>query len=357
MAKQTIAIIFGGTNTEHEVSIASAKSVIDNLDHKKYKLFPVKITKKNDWLIPKDEYRVGESLDNLVWDKSNPYSCLTESKINVVFPLLHGPYGEDGTIQGLLDTLRIPYVGCGVLASAICMDKVIQKQLASSIGIQSPKYIYLTKYQWQQDPNQWMDKIQSQLKFPCFVKPANQGSSIGISKAETKNQLQEAIDSASMLDLKIIVEQAIPHVREIECSILGNNNPKASILGEIIPSNDFYDYDSKYVDGKSQEIIPADISQKIAKQIRKTAIKAFKTLNCSGLARIDFLINNETKVFYLNEINTMPGFTQISMYPKLWEASGVVYSDLLDQLIELGLKKHAEKSQLVQSHNSKSAWC
>ena len=270
---------------------------------------------------------------------------MQDHRIDVVFPILHGPYGEDGTIQGMLELMRLPYVGCGVLASAVCMDKVVQKQLCETSGIRVPKYIWFTKYQWD---NQTFPIVEcaEHLSYPLFVKPANQGSSIGVTKAHSRKELLKGIKLAITRDVKVIIEEGVKNAREIECSIVGNNNPESSVLGEIIPGNEFYDYDAKYIDDNSQLIIPAKIDQKIAAQIRNTALAAFKILNCAGLARIDFFLDNQTNEYYLSEVNTIPGFTPISMYPKLWEATGISYSELLDRLIKLALDRHQEKSAI-----------
>lgn len=320
----------GGMNTEHEVSLVSARSVIDNLNKDKYEVVEIKIDK---------EGRLPEPLEKI----------LKEKRIEIVFPVLHGPYGEDGTIQGWLEMLKIPYVGCGVLGSALCMDKVAQKQICEFHGLPIVEYV-------------WGKKVDSLIKkaekigFPCFVKPVNQGSSVGITKANNKQELKKSIDLAFKYDEKVLIEKAVKDARQIECSVLGNDEVRASVLGEIVASNEFYDYNAKYVDGKSKEIIPAKLPKKLVGEIRKTAIKAFKILNGSGLARADFLLERKTNKFYLSELNAMPGFTSISMYPKLWQASGLSYQDLLDRLIELGMERFERRSKLEMSLDLMNKW-
>lgn len=335
--KQKLAVICGGTNTEHEVSLVSTKSIIKNLDENKYIVTKIKIEKNGSW---KFNGKTSKTPPN--W-----------TKFDIVFPVLHGPYGEDGTIQGMLEMAHVPYIGNGVLASALCMDKVMQKDICRFYNIKTPNYFWLTSTDWSSNKTKLTDYINKKISYPLFVKPANQGSSIGISKVKSKGKLTSTIKKALKLDNKVIIEEAVPNAREIECSVLGNESPKASVLGEIIPSNEFYDYDAKYVDGKIKESIPADLSEKLTGRIRKTAIQAFQILGCSGLARIDFLVDGETNEYFLNELNAMPGFTSISMYPKLWGATGIGYRDLLDQLVELGLERHLDRSNLNLSYTTK----
>lgn len=353
MKKINVAVIFGGTNTEHEVSIVSAKSVISNLDPASFNVNPIYITKNNQWA--KLSTTAAAQLPTTV-DKAIAPSDLPAEKIDVIFPLLHGPYGEDGTIQGMLDMLHLPYVGCGVLGSALCMDKVVQKQLCRERGLPVTEFIHTNKHEWKSNQANIIQTITDTLSFPLFVKPANQGSSVGIIKIHNQSELVPAIDQAFEYDTKVLIEQGVSHAREIECAILGNEDPKASVLGEIIPSNEFYDYDAKYVDGKSESHIPANLPDKVTKQIQAYAIQAFKTLNCSGLARVDFLIDGDTLEIYLNELNTMPGFTTISMYPKLWQASGLSYSELLQRLIELGIERHNQQLSRKMTYDPKLPW-
>jgi D-alanine-D-alanine ligase len=348
-----VAVIFGGTNTEHEVSVVSAKSIITSLDPNKYDVLPVMIDKNSQWLTAKnflpDNTQVNY-LPETIGEGTliQPQSLPQQHPIDIFFPVIHGPYGEDGTIQGLLEMMHVPYVGCGVLASALCMDKSVQKQLCLGAGIPVPQSWTITLEKRNELP---------ELEYPVFVKPANQGSSVGVIKVNDQSQLQPAINEAFTLDVKVIIEAAIPDAREIECAILGTtHDPKASVLGEIIASNDFYDYDAKYIDGKSKAIIPADLSPEMTQEIQSLAKKAFTLTDCYGLARVDFLVNGKTNEIFLNELNTMPGFTTISMYPKLWEASGISYSKLLDRLIELGIKRHTSRSSIKTTYNPKKEW-
>lgn len=353
MTKQNIAVIFGGTNTEHEVSIVSARSVIDQLDKTKYNITGIYISKQNQWakLTPNEAAELPASFENPLVPSDLPHH-----HIDVVFPVLHGPFGEDGTVQGMLDLLHLPYVGCGVLASALCMDKVVQKQLCLQQGLPIAPFVWTDNHQWQTDKSKTLQYIGNKLHYPMFVKPANQGSSIGITKVHHETELEPAITQAFQFDTKVIIEQAVPYAREIECAVLGNHDPKTSVLGEIIPSNEFYDYDAKYVDGKSEAHIPANLPAQVTAKVQSLALKAFQVLNCSGLARVDFLIDGTTYDIFLNELNTMPGFTSISMYPKLWQSSGLPYPQLLEKLIALAIEKHAETSSQVLSYTPKLSW-
>ena len=355
MKKCRVAIIFGGTNTEHEVSLVSAKGIIQNLDSSKYDIVPIKITKENKWISQKEieasyQAAIPEKIISAQASIDSIDNVIENNQIDVVFPVLHGPYGEDGTIQGMLELMRLPYVGCGVTASAVCMDKVIQKNVVESYGIKIPSYFWFTQGEWVENSKKTLDNIFKKLgenPYPVFVKPVNQGSSVGVSKAHNHKELQESIKLALTRDHKIIIEKGIQNVREIECAILGTNErSEASVVGEIIPGNEFYDYEAKYLGDNSQAIIPGKITKSLSDQIRATAKQAFKVLDCYGLARVDFLLDNQTGEYYLNELNTLPGFTPISMYPKLWEASGLSYSKLLDRLIELAILRHKQKSKL-----------
>lgn len=351
MSKIRVAVIFGGTNTEHEVSLVSAQAVINNLDKDKYEILPIKITKENTWVVPQvieASYipEIGTGIVSADKALDTIEDVVEDHAIDVVFPVLHGPYGEDGTIQGMLDLMRLPYVGCGVAASAVCMDKVLQKNICESYHLPVTPYFWFTKGEWEQDQTSILNKL-NKLTYPLFIKPANQGSSIGISKAHDEKELIRGIKTALTRDLKILVEQAVTNAREIECAVLGSTDkPEASVLGEIIPGNEFYDYDAKYLNDNSQAIIPADLDSSLSSQIRTNAVQAFRVLGCFGLARVDFLINKDTNELYLNELNTMPGFTPISMYPKLWQASGLSYTDLLSRLIDLALDRHIDRKSL-----------
>lgn len=362
MKKIRVAVIYGGTNTEHEVSIVSARSIITNLDSNKYDVVPIKITKQNLWhvdkMLPSGTPTLPSPVGNLTKTQHElpTLDAIDDQKIDVIFPVIHGPNGEDGTLQGMLEMAKVAYVGCGVLGSAVCMDKPTQKDICKSAGIPIAPFCWFTRFEWVKDQTAVLKKITDSCQYPVFVKPANQGSSVGIGKASDLASLLSAINEALRYDLKVIVEQGIANVREIECAILGNHEPKASVVGEIVASNEFYDYDAKYVDGKSHSTIPANLPNDIATAIQNTALKAFQVLSCQGLARVDFLLDAKTNQFYLNELNTMPGFTSISMYPKLWQASGVSYSQLLDTLITLALENHAEKSSIQLSYTPKTDW-
>ena len=326
-----VAVIYGGMSTEHDVSVVSAKNVIENLNIGKYEIHKIEISKNGEWLSN------GKRIKNIVEELQ---------KVDVVFPVLHGLYGEDGTIQGMLELLRIPYVGCKVLASSICMDKVYTKYILNGAKINMAKFVYiqneniyidddLEEVELQND--EIIDVVEKKLGFPVFVKPSNSGSSVGVTKANNGAELIKAIQTASMYDKKVLIEEAIVG-KEVECAVLGNDKVLASTVGEILSAEDFYTYDAKYNNTESKTVIPADIPKEVIDKIKKIAIKAFKAVDGSGLARVDFFVQNKTNKIYLNEINTMPGFTSISMYPKLWEHEGLSYSELLDQLIKLALE-------------------
>jgi len=365
-----IGIIFGGRSVEHEVSLVSASSVINALDKEKYEVVPIGIAPTGKWLSSGETLRLlkeKKSIDNepehmLVPDPRKQSLVIlgdnssTGRPLDVIFPLIHGSYGEDGSLQGLLELADIPYVGAGVLGSAVGMDKVIQKELLQQAGIPvSPSVWFVYKiYKTQQ--KKYITEIERKLKYPLFIKPVNSGSSIGISKAGSRKELLASIEQAAQFDRKILVEQGVKNAREIECSVLGNDNPTASVLGEIVSSNEFYDYDAKYVDGKTTEIIPAKLSKPLAKKIQTYALGAFRVLDCAGMARVDFLVNRKTNRIVLNEINTLPGFTSISMYPKLWEASRLSYSALLDTLIQLAIERHTAKKKLKTTYQPKNNW-
>ncbi len=331
-----LGIVYGGMSTEHDVSVISEKSIAENLNKGKYNIKEFYITKEGKWT-SKD----GKIIENIV-------ACL--KSCDVIFPVLHGLFGEDGTIQGLLEILKIPYVGNKVLSSAIGMDKVYSKIIFEKAGLLQAKYAYIKKikdkyicvlenFDEKELPlKDICKKIIQKIQFPMFVKPSNSGSSVGINKAHDIEELEEYIKYAGTFDNKILVEESI-NAQEIECAVLGNDEPKASYIGEVIPADEFYSYDAKYNNIESKTQIPANIPEDISNTIRKLAIKAYKALDCKGLARVDFFVERETQQIYINEINTMPGFTSISMYPKLWEYTGIKYNELLDELINLALNK------------------
>ena len=354
MNKIKLGVIFGGMSTEHDVSVVSATSVIESLNKEKYDIYPIYIDSEGNWYKytkKVDDIKIlelNETLDEIDLIKE-PIKVLKQ--MDVVFPVLHGLYGEDGTIQGLLELIKVPYVGCKVLASAVSMDKAYTKIIFERAGLKQVQYEYVKKigntYKYfdkefneeELKLNELCSKIVGKLKFPMFVKPSNSGSSVGIKKAKSLEELKDAINFAGKFDEKILIEEGID-AREVECAVLGRNSVKASCIGEILPAEDYYSYEAKYTNSESKVIIPADISSKTAEEIKAYAIKAFEAVDGSGLARVDFFIEKETNEIYINEINTMPGFTKISMYPKLWQASGVSYPDLLDELIDEAKNDH-----------------
>jgi len=345
VSKIKVGIIFGGKSKEHDVSLMSASNVIEAMDKEKYDLTTIGIDKEGNWYIYegiKEKIKDGSWIldeENLIKDFSVFHDDLID-EIDVFFPVLHGPNGEDGTVQGLLELMGKPYVGCGVLASAVGMDKVMCKKIFKDAGLPQGNFLSVKEFFWAKDSDQIIDEIQSEIGYPCFVKPANMGSSVGISKAHDKQELIDGIKEAFQYDKKIIVEANI-NCREIECAVLGNADPAASVLGEIVPSKEFYDYHSKYLDdGKSVLIIPADLSDEIAEKIRNYAIEAYMAIDGNGLSRVDFFVEKNTDEIFINEINTMPGFTNISMYPKLWEHTGISYHDLIVKLIDLAFEKN-----------------
>lgn len=368
--KIKVGVLFGGRSAEHEVSLVSAASVIHALDKNKYDILPIGITKEGRWISEVNaiqllkEHAPLEALpEPVLLPDPRKQSLINVSTafpqaaqhIDVIFPVVHGTFGEDGTIQGLFELADIPYVGAGVLGSAVGMDKIVAKQLLERANIPVTKGVWFFYNEYTGNSKKYIADIEKKLRYPCFVKPPNQGSSVGISKAHNRKELITAIDLAGQYDRKILVEKAVVKPREIEVSVLGNNEPIVSLPGEIIPSNEFYDYDAKYVDGKSTAVIPAKLPKNTVKKIQQCAIDAFKVLDCAGMARIDFLVQKDGKIF-LNEINTIPGFTSISMYPKLWEASGIAYAELLDRLIQLAIDRHNQKKQLKTFYTPKTDW-
>ena len=357
MSKLKVGILFGGQSEEHEVSQMSAKSIIKNIDMNKYEIYLIGITKSGEWYLYEGN---PEDIETKDWEKSSIPVILGASTkykgffafkdggnefypIDIVFPVLHGPKGEDGTIQGLLELLSIPYVGANVLSSSLCMDKVFTKRIFKESGLPTADFISVYRNEIN-NIEEVKDKLTKEnIGYPCFVKPANLGSSVGITKVHSEDELLVALNLAAKYDRKIIIEKGI-NAREIECSVLGNNDPQASIPGEIVPSNEFYDYNAKYFDdGKSILFIPAPIPDVKINEVKELSLKAYKALDLNGMARVDFLMDKDTGELYLNEINTIPGFTKISMYPKLWEASGKPYSVLIDELINLAIEMYEEK--------------
>ena len=363
--KLRIGVIFGGRSGEHEVSLRSAESVINAIDKTRYEVVPIAITKEGRWLVSGNatallpEAVMSSNSHQQVAIIGDPTrqgltrldreTTTSSERLDAVFPVLHGTYGEDGTIQGLLEMAGVPYVGCGVLASANGMDKVTMKQLFQQAGLTIIDYLWFLRSSWEERPKEIVKRITRTLGFPVFVKPANLGSSVGISKAATRDELHAAIDDAARYDRKVVVERAVDG-REIEVSILGNEHPIASLPGEIITGHEFYDYEDKYIDNASRTEVPARLPKKTIDRIQRDAIRAFQAIDGSGLARVDFFVERKTNRVIINEINTMPGFTSISMYAKLWEASGISYSELIDRLIQLAIERHRDKSRNLTSY-------
>ncbi len=355
MSKLRVGVIFGGRSGEHEVSIASAASIFKHLDPGRYEPVPIRIEKDGRWVLTGSVPTAISAADVLQQRQTDalatvePTQAVAGGRVDVVFPVLHGPFGEDGTVQGLLELAGVPYVGCGVLASATGMDKAVMKMLFAARGLPVGPYLTALRREWHGDAAAVAARVERELRYPVFVKPANLGSSVGISKARTRAELDEAMRVALDFDRKVVIEAAVPEAREIECAVLGNDEPEASTPGEVIPGREFYDYEAKYLDASSQTLIPAPLTADQTATIRRLAIEAFRAVDGSGLARVDFLMARVTGEIVVNEVNTMPGFTTISMYPQMWEASGLPYAALLDRLVALALERHAEKQQLKTS--------
>ncbi len=369
--KVRVGVIFGGRSGEHEVSLMSAKGVIEALDRDKYEIVPIGITKEGRWLACGDPMLAlstgtvaGSQPAALLAEPSQQGLMILETakaqgalravqagRIDVVFPVLHGPYGEDGTVQGLLELAGIPYVGAGVTASAVGMDKVLFKDVMRAHGLPVVPDLVIKRKTWEESPEQAVADIEEQLGYDVFVKPANLGSSVGISKAHSQEELRRALDEAARYDRKLLVERAVD-AREIEISVLGNDDPQVSVPGEIVPGNEFYDYAAKYLDGTSQLLIPAPIPESTAKRAQQIAVEAYQAIDCAGMARADFLLDRKSGEIYISEVNTIPGFTSISMYAKLWEASGIPYTGLIDRLIQLALERHLDRSRSATSYKA-----
>jgi D-alanine-D-alanine ligase len=361
--KLRVGVLFGGRSGEHEVSLSSATSVMSAIDRNQYEVTALGITKTGRWVLGEDALCMLETGNEptsgkrvvLPPDPSHPDLILLDEnrpgqatevgeRVDLIFPVLHGPFGEDGTIQGLLDLAGVPYVGAGVVASAVGMDKLLMKAVFGSCGLPSVKYTSVKRNELACSPAAVVERVFDEVGCPCFVKPANLGSSVGIHKVHDCAELLAALDAAAKFDRKLIVEEAVVG-REVECSVLGNDQPEASVVGEIIPCNEFYDYRAKYIDNRSELKIPAEIAADISQEVRRLALEAFVAIDCAGLARVDFFIRGSDSKVLVNEINTIPGFTSISMYPKLWEASGLAYPKLIDRLIQLALDRHSDRSR------------
>jgi D-alanine-D-alanine ligase len=361
--KLRVGIIFGGRSGEHEVSYCSATSIINAIDKNKYTVIPIGITKQGKWISPQETAIAlqsgkieGKSSVVLLSDPSSKALIYIDSnqglnkspdleKLDVIFPVLHGPYGEDGTVQGLLELANIPYVGAGVAASAISMDKDLMKIIFQQKGLPVLKWLTIKRKEWQVDKVETLSLVQKNFEYPLFVKPTNLGSSVGITKVHEKEELEKAIDLASSYDRKILIEQGLEEAREIECSVLGNDEPRVSVVGEVKPAGEFYDYDSKYIDEGTQLIVPANLPDKVSQEVQQIALRAFRAVDAAGMARVDFFVTKKENKIYLSEINTIPGFTSVSMYPRLWQATGISYPELIDRLIQLALERHQDKNQ------------
>jgi len=389
MAKKLrVGVVFGGRNSEHEVSLQSARSVMAALDKNKYDVVPIGIDKQGRWLTGSDPLYMLEQLadpaflnrepepgvvqdatplhrsqgrlpdaataidQSLANDEAQPTVLVRSEQVNsglmasqqfdVIIPVLHGMYGEDGTLQGLLELADVPYAGCGVLAAAVGMDKGVMKAAFAAAGLPQVPYVLVRRSDWERDHDAVLNGVEASLSYPVFTKPANAGSSVGVSKCRTRDELIAGFNTAAEHDRRIVVEQGV-EPRELEVAVLGNDEPEASVVGEIIPANEWYDYADKYIDGRTAYRIPAPVDDTTTERVRQMAIDAFKAIDGSGLARVDFLLDKNTGQIYINELNTLPGFTQISMYPQLWEVSGLPYAKLLDRLIELAIERHADR--------------
>jgi D-alanine-D-alanine ligase len=383
--KLRVGVLYGGRSGEHEVSIASAASIMKHLDRARYEPVPIRIEKDGRWTLadkPPSVIKAADIIEHARVQAARPTrpgreahivahpsdetvltiergdakavaegrsAVVTGLGLDVIFPVLHGPYGEDGTVQGLLELANVPYVGAGVLGSAVGMDKAVMKQLFAAHGLPVARYIVTLRREWERDAAGVTSRVGQELGYPVFVKPANLGSSVGISKAKHLEELATAVRLAAEFDRKIVIEAAVPNAREIECAVLGNDEPEASVAGEIVPSREFYDYEAKYLDEGSQLLIPAPITDAQMAEVRRLSIAAFRAADGAGMSRVDFLMDGRSGTLYVNEVNTIPGFTTISMYPKLWEATGLSYGDLIDRLVTLALERHAEKQQLRTS--------
>lgn len=363
MSKERIrvGIVFGGRSGEHEVSLRSARSVMDAIDKEKYEVLPVGITKEGHWIAGGDPMKaltagssdarpaalLGEPGDRTLKAIEPVQDAKTASlrdiaTLDVIFPVLHGTYGEDGTVQGLLELADVPYVGAGVVGSAVGMDKAVFKKVMITEGVPVLPHLLVLRAEWEYDHEKVLNTIEAALHYPIFVKPANLGSSVGINRAANRDELSAALDDAARYDRRLLAEQGI-EAREIEVSVLGNDNPIASVPGEVIPGDVFYSYSDKYLSDQAKLLIPAPLDSQTVALAQDLAVRAFKAIDCAGLARCDFLLDKQTGQLWMNEVNTIPGFTSISMYPKLWEASGISYSELIDRLIQLALERYSDK--------------
>ena len=359
MQRLRVGVIYGGRSSEHEVSIASAASILSQLDPARYDPLPIYIDRAGGWTVPDEppatpsagtvirRARAGDTALGRDAASAGDGSILSRLDLDVVFPIVHGPGGEDGTLQGVLETSDLPYVGAGVLGSAVAMDKSVSKLLLAARGLPVVPYEVVRGIDWEVDPGAVVSQVEAKLDYPLFVKPANLGSSIGVSKVSDASALRAALADANRYDDTLVVETAVLNPREIECSVMGNDAPEASLPGEVIPAGEFYDYEAKYLDDRSQVIAPAQLSDTRVAEIRAMAVEAYRALRLAGMARVDFLFDEAAGRLYVNEANTLPGFTTISQYPKMWEASGLPYPALLDRLIDLALDRHARRRRQI----------
>lgn len=368
--KIRVGVLFGGQSSEHEVSLASARSVMSALDPEKYEVVPIGITKRGAWLTSGDAMLrlrsgsadngedatpaalvsspSGEGQAEIVQVSSGAGSARVSEPLDVVFPVLHGPYGEDGTVQGLFQVADVPFVGAEVLGSAVGMDKIMMKKAFRYEGLPVVPFVAVSRHEWETDPAAVQQRAEQALSYPMFAKPSNMGSSVGVAKIHSPEEFVSAVSQAARYDRRVVIEQGVD-AREFEVAVLGNDAPEVSVVGEIVPGNEFYDYRAKYVDDNSELIIPAKVPEHISQKVQDYALRAFRAIDASGMARVDFFVARDLSEVWVNEINTIPGFTRISMYPKLWEASGLSYSQLLDRLIELAIERHADRRRNKQA--------
>ncbi len=369
MSNKTVAVIFGGACVEHEISLISSKSIISNLDRSKFDIFAIFISKQGNW----HKAEVDQWLDGgeLVIDQSSEItpslrinapghfleiknsSVVNKVNVDIIFPVLHGTYGEDGSVQGLFELMNIPYIGAGVLGSSVGMDKIVMKDVLKNAGISVVDYLGFNSSEWNENKEEILKSITETISFPAFVKSADLGSSVGVYKIFSESEVEKAVDSSFKFSNRVIVEKAVDNIRELEVSLLGNESPIASLPGEIIPKKDFYDYEAKYHDDSTELVIPAKLNENLIEKLKDISIKTYTSLCCSGMGRIDFLMDSKTEEIYVSEINTIPGFTSISMYPKLWEISGISYKDLLTRLIELAEERFESKKKIETDFSEK----
>jgi D-alanine-D-alanine ligase len=349
--KVKIALLFGGRSAEHEVSVASASAIYQNIDKGRFSVASIFIDKTGRWRRVSSPLQSAEKLQSGPSSSFLPWEALatlpSRVRADIYFPVLHGPYGEDGTVQGLLELADVPYVGAGVLSSAAGMDKAVMKVLFADRNLPIVKHRVIEEGDWRKSRGKVLGLVRKEFRLPVFVKPANLGSSVGISKVKKWDEAGRALVRAFRYDRKIVVEEGI-RGREIECSVLGNEEPRASLPGEVIPHRDFYDYRDKYLEGKTRFRIPAELPSSVVREVRRLAVEAYRAVECSGMARLDFFLEDGTGKVYVNEINTIPGFTEISMYPKLWGVSGIPFGRLVEELIRLGLQRHRRKKRCLE---------